>query len=233
MIVFSIVAKRRFEITKETDMNNKPDKPEKKESLTKTNLAKRQGWSLALIKKLLGEPDEIKHNFIYGGELYLYHMERILQVEQTDEFKNAQESLLKRKTSAKKVAQRKTDELIEQVNNMVINVRFLENKVLQKRAIKSYNEWNLQKSYDRGHYDFDTCDENSNPEFLERITVNYIRHNLTDYDYALYETIGKVGRKDAILLITKKIFDAIATVYPRYSDECARQLNRKNILITV
>ena len=67
-------------------------------------------------------------------------------------------------------------------------------------------------------------------EFLERITVNFIRHNLTAYDRALEEVAGRVGIASAVqskdLLSHRR---AIGESYPALADECSRQLMRRGL----
>lgn len=65
--------------------------------------------------------------------------------------------------------------------------------------------------------------EHSDPEFLERIRVNYLRHNSCRYEHHLEMIAGRVGTKDAYLEIKEKVLDAIAEVYPWLGAECLRQ----------
>lgn len=60
------------------------------------------------------------------------------------------------------------------------------------------------------------------PNQLERICVNYIRHQLTNYD-GLMNSARRQGARDAYLLISKKVFDAIGEAYPWLASECAAQ----------
>lgn len=63
-----------------------------------------------------------------------------------------------------------------------------------------------------------------------RITVNYIRHRLTGYDRALAEAAGKVGVREAVVLMRRRIFTEIIRVYGAYpgglAEECRRQMRR-------
>ena len=66
-------------------------------------------------------------------------------------------------------------------------------------------------------------------EFLERITVNFIRHNLTAYDRALEEVAGRVGIASAVQAIRARIYSAIGESCPALADECSRQLMRRGL----
>ena len=54
------------------------------------------------------------------------------------------------------------------------------------------------EAYNERHWDGDGAAEDAPAEFLERITVNFIRHNLTAYDRALEEVAGRVGIASAV-----------------------------------
>jgi hypothetical protein len=54
--------------------------------------------------------------------------------------------------------------------------------------------------------------------------VNYIRHNLTNYEDLLEELEGKVGKINAYIKLKNKILKKIAEVYPDLKDECYNQM---------
>ena len=53
------------------------------------------------------------------------------------------------------------------------------------------------------------ADASDSPEFLRRITVNYVRHQLTDYDRAYNRLIGRVGHRDAHEILRAEVNTAI------------------------
>ena len=106
---------------------------------------------------------------------------------------------------------------------MPITVQRLPLDELQEEAIESYNNFHSILLIERGH-DYDPASKESDPAFLERITVNYIRHHLTEYDDHLEEVAGKVGISQAIDAIRDRVYDEIAKQYPEYAQECKRQI---------
>jgi len=76
----------------------------------------------------------------------------------------------------------------------------------------------------RGNYDYDQATPDSDPAFLERIAVNYLRHELSDYEPELAKLFGQVGRADASSVVRKRVYNAIADAYPDLASECSRQL---------
>ena len=89
---------------------------------------------------------------------------------------------------------------------------------VRRAAIEAYNE---------RHWDGDGTAEDAPAKFLERITVNFIRHK---YDRALEEVAGRVGIASAVqskdLLSHRR---AIGESYPALADECSRQLMRRGL----
>lgn len=59
--------------------------------------------------------------------------------------------------------------------------------------------------------------------FLDRITVNYLRHVRTTYDARVDYLYGKEGRRLAQSVLRGKILDLIAKTYPELQSECERQ----------
>ena len=65
--------------------------------------------------------------------------------------------------------------------------------------------------------------DDSDPKFLERICVNYLRHCLTKYEDHLDRMSGKVGFGEGYEEIRRKIFAKISERYEWLADECKRQ----------
>jgi len=66
--------------------------------------------------------------------------------------------------------------------------------------------------------------EQSDPAFLQRITVNPIRHHLSAYDKHLEEVAGRMGVDKATALIRQGVYAEIACIYAEYAEECKRQI---------
>lgn len=186
--------------------------------LTRTALLERAGWTAALVSRLLGEPDQRKKVFGRTVPLALYSVARIEQAEAGSEFAQAQASIAKRKVAAAKAVATKTAKLMAVIEAMPITVDRLSPAKVRMQAIDSYN------MRSRG----DSFASNANdPAFLERITVNFIRHELTEYDVALWETAGKTGNAHAVAKIRCRVYSAIAQAYPALSAECERQIEAR------
>ena len=90
---------------------------------------------------------------------------------------------------------------------------------VRRLAVDAYND----RLIDTEHFEAEPASEMSDPAFLERITVNFVRHELTAYDQELEAVAGRVGVQDAVQAIRRKVFAAIAAAYPALAHECDRQ----------
>ena len=189
--------------------------------ITQSAILSRFGWTKTLILKILGEPDLKKKIRGYDNFACLYAEERVILAEKSDQFSSAQASIAKRKIAAKKAVQTKIAKILADVEAMEVSVEIVDIKDLRVMAINSYNEFNcFRDSY---------ADMDSDKSFLNRITVNFIRHEMTCYDGAIEEAAGRVGVSAAILKIQEKIYSKIAEAYPFYGKECKRQYNSKKM----
>ena len=82
----------------------------KEEFLTKTGVKKR-GWSDAMIRDLLGEPDKTRHNFTHSGgsPILLYALARVVAAESAPKFVERKAKALTRSQTGTRVAKAKAD----------------------------------------------------------------------------------------------------------------------------
>ena len=62
---------------------------------------------------------------------------------------------------------------------------------------------------------------------IERLAVNYIRHELTEYDYHCRRIEQYPDSSAAYFELHNKVQTAIAKAYPHFARECARQVEMK------
>lgn len=186
---------------------------------------KQRGWTEALVKKFLDAPDATRPNPHYksAAPMRLYTASRVGAVELCEDWRRAAERSRVRSEAGKAVASRKAAELVDRAEQLPITITRLPLDQLQKRAIASYNAFHEELLWERGH-DYERADAKSDPAFLSRITVNYIRHYLTTYDRHLQEVAGRIGVSLAIATIRRRIYAAICATYPEYAEECQRQI---------
>ncbi|MDG7023013.1 MAG: hypothetical protein JRN45_00670 [Nitrososphaerota archaeon] len=209
------------------------DDDRKEERRTHASLAglKARGWTGAMVRTFLGEPDKKVPNPHYttAAPMRLYGLSRVETAEQTEGFRAAREKAGERSVKAQKTAQKKARRLVEKAAAMEVSV--VADEELLDHSIRDFNghkeEVAMERACEGREYDYEPATRQSDPLFLERIQVNFARHSLTDYDESLEEVAGRVGVREALETIRKKVYGAIAETYPKLADECRRQLERR------
>jgi hypothetical protein len=188
--------------------------------LTKSGL-KERGWTESLIKSFLPEPDQIMRNPVFrkAAPMQLYSIDRVAEVEKLPEFQTAQQKALQKRQVGLQVADRRRSDTIASAKALPSpRLPALDREKLTARAVSHYNRlWE-----ERGTDKFATID--SDLAFLRRISVNYVRHMLTDYERNLNALFGQIGKAEAITLVRKKVLQAIGEAYPWLAGEAKRQM---------
>jgi len=218
--------------------------------LNKTTINAR-GWTDAGIKRFLGGPDKEAKNpkGRNAPTIKLFLKSRVECVERTDAFKDWKKKSERRRQKAKEKNAEKADAFLKRVSE--INVDFSVNGDLLDKAIdhfnvriaekerrdnQNYDDWGADKELQDPDFewiwrDYSRATRNSDKEFLDRITVNYLRHQSTKYDAVLdgfsREYFIKTDKKEeAYQILRKNIFDAMIRQFPELSDEINKQLER-------
>jgi hypothetical protein len=188
-----------------------------------------RGWTDGMVKRLMPTPDGFHPNRRYPSRapMRLWATERVEAIEKTEEFVAEQERAKVRSASSAKAIKTKRERMRQDIAQSLITVARLEADEVRRRAINHYNVRQIDRGIKRGDWDWREATEESDPAFLERITVNYIRHQLTRYEGYLDEVWGKVGVDEAKRLISQRVFAAIAEAYPHLAEECDRQFNHR------
>ena len=189
-----------------------------KEKLISQTTVLSMGFTKSMIDKLLPEPI-LKRNPRYASSspMKLWKEDDVKAIMETDEFKvMAAKSAARKQASAKAVETKRqkaellTDELIKS-----IKVRRWSMAVLERKTLDDKELWNLE----HGNYDMPMPDAKT----LERWMVNFIRHNLCEYDDSLEELFGLVGKDELYQRLKSETLTRIAEVYPELEVECKRQ----------
>lgn len=197
------------------DLCAPPCAPDIDDWLTMTALSER-GWTPAMVRTLLGTPDRTRPNPHYrrAAPMRLWALARVAAAEASPGFAARQAKAAARSAASSASAARKKHDLAERISAVEVRVPLLDRDELVWQACESYN------SRSRGDL---RATPDSDPEFLDRICVNYLRHELTGYEAELDALYGQVGRKEARDIIRAKVYDAIADAYPDLAAECSRQ----------
>ena len=180
------------------------------EYVAKTTLLKR-GWTEKGIKELLPEP-KLVYNSYYrkAAKMKLWDIKVIKQKERTKKFKEYAESKEKRSKKMKEVAERKKNETLKQIEEFDFQVERLEIEELKRKALEAKLDWyNYTGQYERADNVF-----NVDKDTIKRWEINYIRHNLTNYDEELKKLYRKIGKVQAYINYKEILMERIFEVYP-------------------
>ena len=194
-----------------------------KEFITKVGLKKR-GWTEAAISRFVPDCDQIAPNprFEKGEPIKLYLLVSIEHIEQSNEFKEFAQTSDKWEAVAAKAAETKKHKLLAYIEGWEIVVTSEPLDKVRCDAIDAYNghqDWICEPEFREIRF----ATKDSDPNFLDRITVNYLRHQLSDYGNRLVQ-LGPTGKDEAYKALRDKIFLAIAERYPELATECRRQV---------
>ena len=188
------------------------------------------GFNKKLIASLLPDPI-LKPNPHYkrASKMKLWSEADVMAAMQTQEFADEQIKIQKRRASAAKAVQTKTEKTVQLAERNIseISVQRIDIDKLRQKTLDTKQNWydfqaNLRWDWDR-YYTAYEADE----ETVERWMVNYIRHRLTKYEDTLDSYTGKTGKQDAYMLYSTAVLEKIAEVYPELADECKRQAEAK------
>jgi hypothetical protein len=187
--------------------------------ITKSTLKCVRGWSERAIETLLGDCDKQAPNphGRYAPPMRLYLVKRVEVAESSEEFRRFKDSKKRRGEIAMEAAERRKESLLEAIRGLEIEVPRIED--YRTRACRHYNNlW-----MDRGQY-HKHASPSDNKEFLDRISVNYLRHEMSDYEERLLSVRGCVGCGEAREYIKERILTAISCTYPELRGECNKQM---------
>lgn len=186
---------------------------------TYSNLLK-MGFTKKLIEEHLHEP-LLKDNPHYrmGPKMKLYLAKDVEKFMKTDIFLNYQESRKNRVNAAIKNANKRRKENYRYIDDEIsqITVKRVPLDELERLTIEAKVDWILWTRDD--FYGFDDLSD----ETLARWMINYIRHNLTNYDEILDNIKGKFGVEEAYIKYKKILMLKIKEVYPELFIETKEQ----------
>lgn len=202
----------------------------REELLSRRELAGR-GWTDAAIRRRLGDPDATRPNPIYStaAPMRFWVLDRVEAVEATEAWRQWLQGSARRRQAVLAAAahrrerwlaeqRRQAQELLAQVETMRVQIPELPLDRVRRRAIANYNE----RLSDTDAWTPTPASEVSDPAFLDRISVSYLRH-ASDYEQQLDRIEGRPGHLEAYTRLKCRFLDEIARLYPELAAECRRQ----------
>lgn len=185
--------------------------------IDRKTLLSRENWSKAAISKFRLQEVKSKATRRNKTVARYYHLGQVIKVEKSDEFNKFIDELQQRKNFLKNLLENK-NQLFDFIDSIKINVKKVNN--VRKLAVDAYNRRYMKEKSDY----IMLCHDSP---FIDRLTVNYIRHNLTSYNENLLELLRKDKSRYAYKLFLKRLYGRIKQVYPDYSLDCDNQFYQK------
>jgi hypothetical protein len=137
--------------------------------------------------------------------------------ERSRKFIAAKEKAEKRQQAASEAIATKREKLRKYLDSIVIEIPLLARDELEGLALVHW------RAISRDHWE-----PGESPTWIDMISVNYLRHELSCYEEELDSIAGRVGAKEAALELFDKVVDEIASVYPHLQKECSNQSMRRH-----
>lgn len=182
---------------------------------------KSRGWTKTLIERFLRKADATRPNPHYrrAAPMKLYLRQRVEAIEATEEFRSALEKAKLRQHAARKAVATKTTLTLKKAKELPVTVTWIPLERLVQRAAKHYETMYGERI---------KCEPwDKRDAFRDRICVNYLRHNATEYHENLEEIAGKVGKGEAYLVLWERIGKEIKAKYPVLAAEFDRQYQER------
>lgn len=164
--------------------------------------------------------------FLSGPPCPLWDPKDVRRIQRSQWFARAKSTYEKQQIAAGKAVATKAQKMQDYLNALEITVPSISLDDLTIQASEHYNDLQVGRGTlqdGRGTFDIERASPQSDPEFLERIMVNYLRHELSSYEEELEHVFGKVGQSEALDEIRDKVYRAISTAYPSLVGECIQQ----------
>ncbi|GHH02878.1 hypothetical protein [Streptomyces lanatus] len=218
--------------TKATTDENSPEGQRK--HLSAAGLRAR-GWTPAMVRQLLGEPDLLRSHphFHSAPQTRLYSIERVEAAEQSEEFRAASAVAARRSAAARAAALRRRREVLTRIAALPLQVPRLAPGTLAAQAVRHRNRREEERRSWRGSHGGRPAAvtgaatvEGAAADVLDRWKVDYLRHRVTRDEGSLDENAlhGRIGRAAAEELLRRRVYAAIAKAYPELARECERRL---------
>lgn len=211
-----------------------------------------KGWTRSLIDKFAGNPDKFRRHVGHKNQLCLYNSKRISSIEESKEFREALELSVARRKKIQETKKTNTEKtltakqifleskiktIVSDYSNIDIDVRLVPVEGIEVAALQDWNDWvNDRIDYFLRKHDLRWEDFSEETVCTNRMAVNYIRHRLTNYEdklgflNGLSSSLQEFGIVFSEYHLCYKLLKtatnrAIADQYPKFSNECYRQIS--------
>lgn len=206
------------------------DKKSKKiEYYSKTTLLSR-GWSEKAINDILPPPKLVDNpHYKCASQMKLWEKKVVERKEKTKKFIEYAEKKAKRSQSSQKAVATKKEKTMALLPTFSLEVERIDLDTLKDWTLDEKWNWYIStEQYDRADF-VDCVDEGT----LLRWELNFIRHNLSNYDEELKKLYGLVGKDELYSKYRNQLMKKIFEVYPDLEmkiDEYNKQYDEQPIM---
>ena len=189
----------------------------KEEYITVTGLVEKRGWTRSMATKLLENLDYKEVNnphYKCAAPMTLYYLKDIKRIEKTKKFAQLKEKAEKRKISAKKAVETKINTTVDIADTFSITIERIDLEDLRKYTLEEKQNWYNYRFFN--FLDGEICRNaySADEETIKRWMVNFIRHNLSDYEEQLEILEGRTGKNKGYWHFKIKLAEEMKRVYP-------------------
>lgn len=186
-------------------------KKEKKiEYISKTTLLSR-GWNEKSIDEILPPPRLVDNpHYKCASPMQLWDIKVVERKEKTKKFKEYAEKKAKRSKASKKAVQTKIENTMSLLPTFSLEVERVDLDTLREWTLNAKWQW---YAWTDQHYKADSVDY-ADEETILRWELNFIRHNLTNYDEELGKLYRQVGKDIVYSKYRSELMKKIFEVYP-------------------
>lgn len=202
----------------------------KEEYISKSQIRRDYGFTDKMCYELLSDPmlaPNPKHKS--GKPMKLYSLSEVKKVVNTNRYKEMLNEYERDKALYIENNKEAYDKMLEELNEKIRSIRVKRTENVCYQALLNKAE------YEQSRYNFVSVTdlEFSKQETINRWAVNYVRHNLTEYDEALFETKSniEVGMKDFYCTYKCAVLSEIGKVYPELRSECNHQIKQAKMFV--
>jgi hypothetical protein len=156
--------------------------------------------------------------------MQLYSRERVEAAEAAKKFQENLQRAQGRRQAALKAAETRRRNAVRWAarTEILLHCPTRSMRELQGESVTHRNEHAGRSRRNRENPDFEHMPQPSmlDRETLDRLCVNFLRHQCSDYDFTLAETFGQTGKETAIDVIRLRIYREIARRWPDLENEC-------------
>ena len=193
-------------------MEHQPDASSSR--LTVAELKQSFGWTDRLIRKVLGDPDDVRRGT--RQKVRLYARDRVeaamARKDVREQLEHAARSRETRSAAARKAANRRKEALIRWVK--IVGIEWMPHTPrTAQRAIRAGMKQRVEERALRGSFG-DPLGPVEDPERRKALARAYLRHHCTNYEQIYSELVGKAGHDRAYVLLRRRVDAMVVQRFP-------------------